>query len=106
MTRRDCLIRLSGLAAIGAGGGVSLWLRALMLGPPHDPTLLEFVLILASFAFALGGAVLLLNGAKLFGARHIPAANHWHDQTIGPLGDDRAMLADVLARKARANRGR
>ena len=106
MTRRDCLIRLGGLAAIATGGGASLWLRTLMLGPPHDPTLLEFLLILASFAFALGGAVLLLNGAKLFGTTSDHPANHWHDQTIGPLADDRARLADMLARKARAKHGR
>lgn len=102
MTVRGGLIRLSGLIAIGGGCGASLWLRALMLGPPHEPTLLEFVLILASFVLALGGAVMLLSGPKLFDPKPESFANHWHDQNVGPLADDRTMLADVLARRARS----
>jgi hypothetical protein len=108
MTARDVLVRTSGIAAIAGGWGASTWLRMLMQAPPHDPTLLEFGLILASFMLALGGAVLLLNGARLFGpdakrtgAKPTRVANHWHHQSVGPLADDRAMLADLLAERAR-----
>ncbi len=108
MTRRDCLVRLVGVATIGAGWGTSLWLRASMLGTPHDPTLLEFALVLASFVLTLVGALLVLNGQKLVGPR-APAntakpfrdrTSHWDRQSVGPLADDRAMLADIVARRA------
>lgn len=107
MTRRDLAMRLAGVATIAAAWGSCLWLRSSMLGPAHDPTLLEFALVLASFVLTLIGALLVLNGEKLIGPRRprdvtpFPERpNHWDRQSAGPLADDRAMLADILARRA------
>ncbi|HMI18901.1 MAG TPA: hypothetical protein VK533_05100 [Sphingomonas sp.] len=107
MTRRDLAMRLAGVATIGAAWGACLWLRGSMLGPPHDPTMLEFLLVLASFVLTLVGGLLILNGEKLIGPRpprdvtpFPERTNHWDRQSAGPLADDRAMLADILARRA------
>ena len=108
MTRRDLAMRLAGVPTLGAAWGACLWLRASMLGAPHDPTLLEFALVLASFVLTLVGGLLILNGEKLIGPRAPKSGgtpfpertNHWDRQSVGPLADDRAMLADILARRA------
>jgi len=106
MTGRDLTMRGAGAALIGAGCGASLWLRSIMPGQPQDPTLLQFVLVVASFVLTLGGALLVLNGDKLAGRRppRPTRPSHWDRQSIGPIADDRAILADILARRARRNR--
>jgi hypothetical protein len=113
MTRRDLSMRLAGVVTIGAAWVACLWLRTSMLGPPHDPTLLEFALVLASFVLTLVGGLLVLNGEKMIGPRSprdvtpFPErTNHWDRQSAGPLADDRAMLADILARRATRSRTR
>jgi hypothetical protein len=108
MTRRDLAIRAGGVAAIGAGGGACLWLRALMAAPPHDPTLLEFALVLASFVLSLGGFMALLDGARLVedhpvrrepGRHRLPPRN-------ASLTEDRDRIQAILARRsARKRRG-
>lgn len=107
MTQRDLTMRLAGVVTIGVAWGSCLWLRSSMLGPPHNPTLLEFALVLASFVLTSIGALLILNGEKLIGPRppmdvtpFPERPNHWDRQSTGPLADDRAMLADILARRA------
>ncbi len=113
MTMRDLSIRLAGVGTIGAGWGACQWLRALMLGPPHDPSALEFLLVLLSFVLTLAGALLVLNGEKLLRRRPSDAgsvtpfpdrSSRWDRQPSGPFADDRAMLADVLARRASRRR--
>jgi hypothetical protein len=109
MNRDDLTIRVSGMLTMGAGWGACFWLRALTGGPPHDPTLLEFGLVLASFVLTLGGLVALLGGSRL-------VTNSPHEQPYRTgrghrsvdlrRADERAMIADVLTRRGARRRRR
>jgi hypothetical protein len=110
MTRRDILARGAGVVAMAAGGGACLWLRALMQGPPHEPSLLEAALVLASFLLTLGGVLLLLNGESWVHDGHVRrrpgrdlSARRYRVHALDHA-DDRARLADVLARRAARRR--
>ncbi|WP_420141560.1 hypothetical protein [Sphingomonas sp.] len=110
MTWRDIRIRAAGLAAIGAGVGACLWLRALMAAPPHEPTVLEFALVLASFVFSLGGLMMLLDGAGLFDPANRTARRqgerHRLSSPYAAQGEERDRLQAILARRAgRKRRG-
>jgi hypothetical protein len=100
MTRRDLLVRSVGLLAMTAGWGACFWLRALTMGAPHDATMLEFGLVLASFVLTLGGLTAILGGARLLDMpaedRHRTGAPH---RPSAPF-DNRALIADVLKRRA------
>jgi hypothetical protein len=110
MTARNLYIRFGGVAAIAVGIAACLWLRSLSTGQAHEPTPLEFLLVLASFVFPLGGLIALLNGERLMNppARHGPEVrSRWWERSsyVWPV-DDRARLADMLARRAARKRRR
>ena len=109
MTARNITMRLGGLAAIAAGCGATLWLRAIMPNAPQDPTLLQAGLVVASFVLTLGGIVCLLNGGMPFGSRagRRRSRRSASGEPVGPDsaaaeygGEDRQILARLLARRA------
>ncbi len=108
MKARDLAARLAGVACLGASWGTCLWLRAKMLGPPHDPTLIEAVLVLASFVLTAVGLLLVLNGARMLQwpgpARAddaVPPVIRRPDSLAAlSLIDERAGRADALTRRA------
>jgi len=107
MTGRDLAARLLGVATLGASWSVCLWLRALMPEAPAEPTLLQAVLVLASFALTLAGLLLMLKGERLLrspGPPHRSAQGRRPDSLSAlSLIDDRAARADMLTRRALRN---
>ena len=63
-TWRDLAVRAGGLVVIAGSVGACLWARALMLGAPHEPTLGEAALVLASFVLSITGLVMVLMGRR------------------------------------------
>jgi hypothetical protein len=104
MTKADFSARLLGIATLGASWGVCLWLRELMPETPNEPTALQAVLVLASFALTLAGLLLILKGGKML---HWPGPARRDVRTYRPdtlsalsLIDERAARADALTRRA------
>jgi hypothetical protein len=104
MSGRDWAARLLGAACLGASWGSCLWLRTLMAGEPHDPTIGEAALVLASFLLTLTGLLLLLNGARMLrwpGPLPIERGGADPDALASvSLRDERAARADGLTRRA------
>jgi hypothetical protein len=109
MKARDLMARLAGVACLGASWGACLWLRAKMLGPPHDPTLIEAGLVLASFVLTAIGLLLVLNGARMLqwpgpartdDAAPPPAIARPDALAALSLIDERAGRVDALTRRA------
>ena len=108
MKARDLAARLAGIACLGASWGACLWLRAEMAGPPHDPTLIEAGLVLASFVLTAAGLLLVLNGARMLQspgpARRddaVPSPAITRPDALSALSliDDRAARVDALTRR-------
>ncbi len=114
MTTRDLAPRLAGVAVLGAAWGACLWLRELMPQAPRDPTLLQLMLLLASFALTSLGLLLLFKGEHLFGPRRsghgprgLPTARRRlknGPRSIDGFADDRTVLADMLVERDRRRR--
>ncbi len=98
MTARNFLARLAGAGMIAAGIGAALWLRALMPDAPQAPTLLEFVLVLASLVLTLGGAVLTFHGDRLLDRQR--PAQRLVRRSDACFFDDSRIVTRLLARRS------
>lgn len=110
MTMRNLAARGLGAACFAASWGICLWLRAVMAGPPQEPTLLQAALVLTSFVLSLVGLLLMLNGARML---RWPGPSQPVRDTRTPepgsisalsLADERAARVDALTRRAIAAR--
>ncbi len=110
MSKRDWAARLLGTASLGASWAACLWLRSDMPTTPNEPTVLQALLVLASFVLTLVGLLLILHGAWILrwpgprqpvrGALPRTARPKPGSLSAMSLADDRAARADALTRRA------
>lgn len=100
MSKRGCIVRLSGLAWIGAACGTSLLHRRVLAGAVHGPaTLGEMGLGLVSFVLASVGALLMINGPALFARRRAKRASDVGKKRCRPVArpaEPRPHAADYV----------